>query len=354
MSASHIVASAYVRRQVCQRASGLSVPTSYNAFGDSITAGYSLASPSQAYPTLVASSLGVGVSNDAISGDEACDIFPRQIYPNGVQPQQNTAALYTVQIGTNDADIKGSGGYEATFRNCHLAVLAWLAIPRDFMVMPGDAALVGSGSWSAAADTTTPALQGPALDSTGAGTLAATLTTYGGAIYVFYTLNDQFPTYYFTVSIDGGAASVPYYTGMSVPMSTANGTTISRGVARIPVPAGRHTVTASTTTGAVAIYGIGTIPPEKHFGSVVLSGDAPNQCSGACTPLASPATVAAYNADILADEALLISDGADIRHVPDQKYMLATPSELNDAVHPNVLGQQHLATAYEQALKPRF
>jgi hypothetical protein len=334
--------------------------------GDSITCGFTLSdgncpvgststNPSpHAWPALVASTLGYGYSDYAVTRDEMADVWSHDIFAHGVQSHTTGNPLYGLLIGTNSADYSEDPGY---FQLFHKAVLAWLATPRENMILPGDAGLVGSGGWSSAADTgSTNFTFGGAYDNSSAGTLTATLNTYGSPIYVWYTVNQTLQgdtSRCFTVAIDGGSQSSPFCTGPTTSIATQNqGSVASVALARFPVSAGTHSVVLSAgSAGGVAVQGVGTLPAIKTFGHpVIASGDIPNQnTSGGLT---SPAVVAQYNAYVAADEALLAGDGAEIRHSPNQQYMHGTPVEMNDQVHPNAsIGQPELAQAFLQTFQ---
>ncbi len=102
----------------------------YYAFGDSITyGGYLPDRESQAYPFLVAKVENFLATNHAISGDEACDIPARQIFPNSQNPFLASATVSFILIGNNDANNHGAGAYEAVFIECHLSAVSWQAVP---------------------------------------------------------------------------------------------------------------------------------------------------------------------------------------------------------------------------------
>jgi len=79
----------------------------YRAYGDSITSGATLSSSEKPFPAFVAEYESVTYVNNAISGDEACDISTRQIFPNKDFPTLVTHPTYTLLIGTNDFTLKG-------------------------------------------------------------------------------------------------------------------------------------------------------------------------------------------------------------------------------------------------------
>ncbi len=121
----------------------------YQALGDSITAGVFLTWP-QRYPDIFAAATDFGdYLNYAISGDFACDTIAHRILPNQVGPTQDVSPLYSLMIGTNDMDSNGVPLGEANYGDCHRATLAWLGIPREYKVLPGDPGVtILSGPWA--------------------------------------------------------------------------------------------------------------------------------------------------------------------------------------------------------------
>lgn len=99
----------------------------YDAFGDSITAGYAASATQYRYVWLIAAALSVTPNDHGISGTEAPDqvsiIYPTQVSPTASQ-------LFTYMIGTNDGTFNGNSANSlATFQAVDQAELAWLAIP---------------------------------------------------------------------------------------------------------------------------------------------------------------------------------------------------------------------------------
>lgn len=323
----------------------LLVSSWYNAFGDSITEGYNLDSPStQNYSALLAATLNLTETNNAIGGDQACDVFPLQIYASGTGYSSQPAPLQSLMIGTNDVDGKDVGPYEAVFNTCDQAALAWLGTPRSSRLMAGDRGLAVTG---ACANTASTADFG-GLPCTAAGTITAALTTGGNSIYIWYTLSDfASGASTFDVTLDG-TASGTYHSLPAVPITTRNGGRASVGLVRLPAAAGPHTVTITTANGGIGIQGVGSNPVSGTDLPRVLVGDLPNQYLAA--PWASPASQLVYNADITANVALLAADGIDLRLAPTRNYMLGTLAEMHDTLHPNALGHQHIEAAFLSVL----
>ncbi len=324
-----------------------------NQYGDSVTYGLYLPDPAtQRYGALLSKDMDIRVNTRAISGDMACDLWPRQLQPNlaADSPTAAVLTLYTVLVGTNDVNIYGPGAYETTFNACQQALLSWLAVPDVDKALPGSAAFTSlSGGNNPAISAAIRSIANAATMNL-PGTLRATITTYGKPIYIWQYVSDTVPGKFY-ISIDSGAQSGPYSTMMVPAMATQNGTTASVALTgRFPVSAGKHTVDFIWSSGFVGIVGVGSLPAGHSDSSPVIAvGQVPAQLSTG--GIAPPANIAQYNTDIASSIALIAQDGSDIRYVLDQNYMQGQPAEMYDQLHPNALGQRHLADAFEQALK---
>jgi lysophospholipase L1-like esterase len=336
----------------CASASIVAAGTAYQAFGDSITYGATLTDPAkQAYPSLVAGSEKVGFTNHANTGDQACDIAPRQIFASGAQSAQSPQATYSVLIGTNDVDVRGSGAYEPIFTECHLAALAWLAIPASGKVLAGDAGFSATGP--GAVDTSS---GWSAWKTAGQGaTVSFTVTTtQAGVLYAWVVIDDGSAATY-TYALDGAAAGAAS-AQMQPLIATANGTTRSLSLLRLPnIAAGKHTITFTQTNpgeDGVSVAAIAA-PAAGAQLPAVLAGTVPFQqhtgAGGGCQ--SSDAPCLAYNADIAADVSLLANDGLNVRLFDTRKYLQGTTADMSDAVHPNAQGQKELSQAVTDAWK---
>jgi lysophospholipase L1-like esterase len=319
---------------------------SYHAYGDSITAGATLASPAYAYPSLIAKDKSVTLDSYANSGDQACDIPTRQIFSHSDNPVA-PYPLYTLMIGTNDADKKGSGAYEAVFNLCHQAAIAWIAIPASDKVLASSPAVTSTGSGS--------------LDSRN--NWNAWRTTSAGSSVTFpIKLAASSPIYAWPRIIDEDAGAFTYAldgqilgtltTATAPAIATQNGSNNSLAFLRIPrVPAGVHTVTFTQTSasGSMEIVAIGAPPAAStNLLPAVIVGDVPMQKSGTQAPcIVTPAICAAYTADIQANIALLAGDGLRIVYADNHSYMHGTAAEMDDELHPNDVGQAELHEAFE-------
>lgn len=323
-----------------------SVVTGYHAYGDSITYGYTLSNSStQAYPYLIGKDNGYAVSDFGIPGDQACDLAPHQIGRNLDAPGTAGFPLYTVLVGTNDADGKGIGPYEATFDLCQQAAIAWLAIPLDLKVLaPSGTVTHGFG--------TVASMDGWKywLTNMQDSSISFSIQLPAAApVYVWRRIVDGDPGIY-SVAVDGTPAG-SLTTATFPAMSTENGTTASVALFRIPeVPAGQHTIffTQTSSVGTMQIVGIGAPPSAKRSLPSVIVGSVPLQMAGTSAPCSTnPLRCYAYTADVYANVVLFDKDGLDVRFADNHPDMHATSAEMNDPIHPNPLGQSELRTAFE-------
>ena len=322
----------------------------YQAFGDSITIGLTLANPANSYPSLFAAANGfTSYQNFADSGAASCDVLAHYILPVAAGPTLDASPLYSLMIGSSDMDNLGVPLGEPNFIACHQAALAWLAIPREYKILPGDpAAAILSGLWSlppAQFDSTYRTL----YNSAGTGAAAFTLTSNGGPLYLWYLIGDHL-TGSFTVSLDGTPTGTTYTTNPATPIRSRNNPDSTGFVLlRLPVAPGPHTLRVDIVSGTVGILAAATPPSpgDTRTHPTVLATDVPNQ--NAAQFQASPATIAEYTADALADIALLQSDGLDLRLVPTHTFLTSDPANFVDFAHPSILGHQALFAAFQAA-----
>ena len=322
----------------------------YHAYGDSITYGATLGNPgTQAYPPLVGLHQAVSSADAGINGAQACDVPNREIFAPGESPSLAVPREYSLLIGTNDVNAYGVGAYEAVFLQCQQASIAWLALPVEDKTLATSSTLKTSGSghldtannWNAWV-----------TDARGSSVSFTITSTTVGPIYAWPRIDDSSSGTY-SYALDGvtlGTGS----TKTTPLMKTQIGTTNSLGFLRIPaVPAGTHVVTFTQTSngsGGVSIVGIGSPPALKVSGlPVVLVGTIPFQQKGggggACT--VSDAPCDQYNSDIRSNVTLFVADGLDVRLFDTRQFMFGKASEMNDALHPNAVGQQELSQAVE-------
>jgi hypothetical protein len=321
----------------------------YHAYGDSITGGVTLGSPTLAYPSLIAQDRKFSLSNYAVGGAQACDLPTVQIFPNGDNPTAGAFPIYTILIGTNDEDTRGPE-YFPIFDLCDQASIAWLALPADLKVLASASGVSTSGPGS--------------IETVGGwnGWLTSTLNSSitfpitlaaGGPVYIWPRIADN-DAGAFSYAVDGNVLGSFTTSYPGVVIRTSNGIDNSLGFIRIPgIAAGKHTVTLTQTTnsGTMRIVAIGAPPAASRTLPQVVVGDPPLQEVGSVSVCNSnPSICAGYLAQIQANVALFATDGLSVLFVDNHPYMHGTPGEMNDNVHPNALGHSELRTAFETAI----
>ncbi len=324
----------------------------YHALGDSITRGYALASPlTQRYPALASAAISLPLTDNAVSGDQACDLPADQVIGKEA-PALAARGMYTLLVSTNDVSVKGAGAYEAVFNACHQAVIAWLALPSEDKVLATDAAVTAAGAahlepfWNALT-----------TDAAGASITFPVKTAAAGAVYVWYRITDG-STGAFTYAVDGmqmGAST----SGTVPAMATYNGAHAAMALLRVPaVAAGSHSVTFTQTsvgTSGVGVIAVGTLPsagtgnlPKVYVGTTPKQN---SQTNAACAR--NDAVCQAYIRDIEANVALFAGDGLDVTLFDTRRYELGTNVDMIDEFHPNPLGHREIAQALYDAFAGR-
>jgi hypothetical protein len=291
----------------------------------------------------VATDRGLSLSNNALNGDQACDLVPRQIFPGWIR----SASLSSVLAGTNDVDFKGAGPYEAVYTLCLQGALSWLAVPAVSKVLAGGpgVSVTGPGHLDSFGR-----VQGWTMNGQGASISFTIDTSQRGPVYAWPQIDDANPGTY-SYSLDGvlvGAGAMRTFPAIA----THNRTSRSLGFIRLPVmEAGRHVVSFTQTggvDGSVTIFGIGQ-PAGSQPLPTVLVGTVPYQLlfrgSGACTLSEEPCQ--SYNRDLELSADLFAVDGLDVRVFDTRQYMMGNPSEMLDSVHPNAVGQTELSRSVE-------
>jgi YVTN family beta-propeller protein len=310
-------------------------PTTYIAYGDSITYGSGASSTATRYASRLATDLSVALTDRGVGGAEACDTA--QVIMSNDNPPASHAPVQTIEIGTNDGFKKGTGAYEAVYQSCHQASLAWLAIPAS---QKTDAqSCTQTGTWE---PDTTYVAGVAAKSSTPGATLSCGVTSYGGPIYLWYRVTDG-NAGTFQYSLDGGALSQPVNSFSNPAIATWNGGVDGVFLIRMAgVAAGSHTVQVMVNSAVVSILAVGSLNPAMQPGApeVFVGGVIRYQYD------ASPAVSLAYNNDAQADVALLSGDGLPVYFVPVRNFVNAN-SDMFDGFHPNDTGHLHLRDAYE-------
>jgi len=257
-------------------------------------------------------------------------------------PGATNVDVYTEMVGLNDADVKGTGAYEANYNNCLTAGLSWLGIPNTHKKFSQSGST--SGAWSI--DASWPGGVG-LFSTTNGSTLSLTLLTLGRPIYLWYRMQDSNGGS-FTYALDGGPATT-IMTAPTPTISTQNGGTTGRGVVRLAdVSAGSHTISitvtsATSASNSVSIGGIGTgsSPTDKDISYLYVGGVTKQRLDG------NGAATARYNSDALAVVHMLAGDGLKVVFVPVRNFIDGQPSQMFDQLHPNDLGHSLLRDAFE-------
>jgi lysophospholipase L1-like esterase len=313
-------------------------------FGDSITGGWGSSAPQYAYASLLDTAVASPNENLSRAGDQAADMARLWVYPNATSAL-GSAQLYTVLIGTNDANsCGGSDGCLANWRQSLAASLAWLAVPAGDKVL-GNSLAEQSGGW-------TPDLKnGIATKASGASlSFHVRQAVTGRSLLVAYRVFDEGAgAGAATVSIDGvpvTTLSATVETGQAI--DTKNGTIDTIFLAMIPLgEQGDHTITLTTTTaGFFSLQWAGV-----SSGNYAQTAGAPRVLIGQVTSTGSPAlnlTVNQYNAQLQQLIAALTGEGLKIQIVPTANVL--QPGDFSDELHPNDAGHLALAQTFAAAL----
>jgi hypothetical protein len=319
--------------------------------GDSLTLGTGASTNALGWANLLDVDTGAGSINYGIGGEMACDMDMNEVFgTNNSQISQSSSSAFTLMIGTNEANSKGAGAYEAVYHTCHQAALAWLGI--DFSRKTTAAACnQTSGTWTA---DTVPKSGIGEQSTTNGSVLTCSITTTGAPIYIWYPLSDA-SAGTFTYAIDGGAASATINSFTTPAIATINGGTTGMGFIRVPsIAAGTHsvafTVTSATgTSNIVDIWSIGSpaTQPLPAYSVIFSAGVIKQYADGAS------ASTAAYDADAHADNWLLYGDGLPIRDINVRGGLLTTgaPDMVSGNLHPTNTGHQHLKEIFEAAMQ---
>jgi lysophospholipase L1-like esterase len=324
-------------------------------FGASITCGYYATSTgaqgnvysTQGYAGLFDAHVGAPSQNLCRSGDQAADTVKTWVQPNA-QPKLGGNQLFTIMVGTNDANNCGaSDGCLANWSSSLKAALAWMALPASDKTL-GTAVVTRTGSWK------TDLGMGISTTDPGASvSLPFHQVVSGRMLYLAYRVFDASAVSgaTATVSVDGHPVSVLnsiVNTGHAI--STVNGSTDSIFLASVPLgAAGDHNVTITTGSGggffSFLWAGLSTGPYTADSGAprVMLVG-LPISTSASLNAVLSRYT--ALQPEIVS---ALAADGISITLVP-LDTVLNPASDFVDTLHPNDSGHHKLAAALEAAL----
>ncbi|SEG48377.1 GDSL-like Lipase/Acylhydrolase family protein [Bryocella elongata] len=323
-------------------------------FGDSITCGY-VSSPAdgtgyiysnEGYAGLFDTFLAVPATNLCRSEDQAADMSRVWVYPNAV-PAAGASQLYTVMIGTNDANsCGGASGCMQNWAQALEASLAWLGLP------PGDKALASSatttGKWTADLG-----FGMATSDAAASITFKVNQAVAGRRLYVAYRVFDagQVTPGNAALTIDGVATDTLHTqvaTGHAI--STLRGTTDTIFLETAPLgAAGVHTVTLTTSAAGGFFSVLWAGASTQNYASV--SG-APRVMLAQITQTPVDAlnpTVIAYNAMLAQIATSFTGEGLYLTTVPTYGA-LDLYTDMADGLHPNAQGHAKLAKVFESSL----
>jgi len=326
-------------------------------FGDSITCGY-YAAPAdgsnnvysmEGYAGLLNATIASPAQNRCRSGDQAADMARLWVYPNAV-PTLGARQLYTVLIGTNDANICGaSAGCLANYSQALGASLAWLAMPASDKVL-ASSMTGGTGAWSP--DTALP--MGMATTVSGS-SLAVTVNqaVANRSLYVAFRAGDPAVMNggVATLSVDGKAVASLNAAGKNGHLiQTQNGVLDTVFLVSVPLGAvGAHKVTVTMTSADGTFFSLlwmGT--PSGSYASV---DGAPRVVIGGVTVSTSATldqVIPSYNSVVTQTVAAMVADGMNIKIAPTATA-LDTATDFADFLHPNNAGHAKLAAAFSSA-----
>jgi hypothetical protein len=318
-------------------------------FGDSITVGVgsdNTGNATHGYAYIMDPEFQGITHNYARIGDQACDTTRLDVFQN-VNPTVIDNPTITYMLGTNDAQYEqASATYPYVFNECMMAGLVHLATPSTSRISGQSGSVTATGTW--AADNTVGTGYGIQSSIVG-NTLSFSVHTTGGPIYLLYRIIDG-NTSSATVTIDGTAAGTIYGSGGvtgGVSIATQNATTDSIAASRFPVAWGTHAVviTLNGTAGQPFTF-MEAATPSKPLSPgpprVLVGGVIEQQYNAEAT------YTLAYDGYVRALTTELWSDGLYTEYVNTRPYLNPATDYYNN-YHPNDIGHQHLANAYENA-----
>lgn len=321
------------------------------AFGDSITCGgrtSNYPSPEKGYAYLLGKDAGGSYTNWCLNGGQAADLARGWIYPKA-NPENGRNPWFTLMVGTNDVEFYGANKDEQqTFESSLAASIAWLAIPRRAKIFGQDAQVQARGDWKA--DDELHAGLGRQSAAPGS-SLVFALHTSGAPIYMAYRVADGNRATA-AVSIDGKQAAVLAACGTNgAKIHTALGNTESVALFRYPAATGFHEIRITVKDGGAGAGGFsflwaGTAPPVEaaEQPGVLVAGILRQKWD------TKKELTEVYDGIVQKVVARLAGDGLPVHYVPVRQFVNAT-SDMDDYLHPNDAGHEHLRRAFEFVMK---
>jgi len=320
------------------------------AFGDSITCGLRTSgypSPKAGYAYLLSRDVGGSFSNWCMNGGQAAEMT-RSVYSK-TNPESGQNPWFTVMIGTNDVQVYGPDkDQQQVFEDGLAASVAWLAVPRRSKIFAQDAEVHATGKWIADDELHT----GLGLQSsTPNSALTFTLNTTGAPIYLAYRVMDE-DNASASVSVDSAQVAALSAHGMNgARIRTQHGVTDSVALFRYAVAAGTHKIKIVVAASGEGRNGFSFLwagtpaPPRLAEQPGVLVGGVLRQKWDTKKSLTER-----YDALVQKVVAEFIGDGLPVRYVPVREHVNVI-SDMEDDLHPNDAGHQHLREVFELEMK---
>jgi lysophospholipase L1-like esterase len=333
----------------------LATGSTLTVFGDSISTGYGLSSPTtKGYAYQLATEKSWTITNRAQIGDMCFDFAIRPMLET-----QTTSSTSLTMIGYNDMRVIGTNtAKQLDYQKCLAAGLAWQGIPSSAKVIAQAASGVSTtGVWS-----NSPVYGnniGKTTTAAGA-TITFTTPTTGKTVYL-WTLIQAGNTSTYTVAIDGITVSTGL-TETATLAATENGATYSTVLLRYPGLANTtHSVVVTATApdgvngfhvyaSAAASDGITVKGPSVYAANIMRMATA-TYAASVCSPIAcnngSDTAVGQFGALIDQTISDLQSDGLNINLVDITSAWDPNAGQWqSDNVHPNIAGNTTLANAF--------
>jgi hypothetical protein len=305
-----------------------------HAFGDDIGV-----QNTPTWPTVVQTNQGLAsLTNYSTNGATTCSASQSQVFVNE-NPQSSNNPIYTMQLGSNDAQ---NAVGQTNFDLCIEAMLTWLGVPQSSKTLAQSSGCIKTGTW---VNDNVNVATGIAMASSHTGdTISCTITggpaDYGGAIYLWYrrcpTCNDLTLSGIGTGTITGST-------------TTAGG---DFGVLRVPSAIYGNSYTATITIGsggsggASTIVGIGV--PSGTNCCRVVAGGIPHQFVNG-TSCNNDSVTGTYDGYLQALIALLQQqDALAVQYAQTRFYVNNTTDMVgaSNCLLVNPTGQTHIAQAF--------
>ena len=313
-----------------------STVTSFNVYGDSIDAGYTLPNPENGWFSLFSGGVGIPIANFfAVPGDRISDIGFTKAYQES--PSASVASLLIP--GANDlADCTSNVLAIPEYVSAVEAMLVWLGIPNTAKVLTSG--MTFAGTWSQV--TYPPTITSDYSNSAGS---TATFSIAGKTIYLgFFNYSSFGSGVSFKVTIDGVLQGTYSFTNY---MTVVGGYPACLRFSNLT--SGSHTVVITAVSGGA----YATI----SWAAGISGAQIPLTIVGDTIPNTDDTDdiIPTMNADLDAMIATLQGDGLNIIHVADYSSLSLTATPVQyfpDNVHPNILGSTLLAAAWLDTVYP--